>query len=227
MRTACRGSKSPRFGCHPDVNRNTSEASLGPPSSRTTVSGQPQRRSAIRASPLRDPRSVRPTAAVRCAKVRPASRPAGHSESGWSDNVSADVERTPDSTSSSENLTQTFRTQRPRKPRRRPDGRWPGCRPQSVPAPQGTDTNGSAPETVADTCGRMPPARPPRRAVTPKTAEVDTQSNLCSTACWLPRVPGTLRSWIQPTQDGKSSGPFTTRSLQTATPPPFVSSPRL
>jgi hypothetical protein len=52
------------------------------------------------------PRPVRPTAAVRCAKVRSASRPADHSESGWSDNVSADVERTPDSTSSSENLTQ-------------------------------------------------------------------------------------------------------------------------
>jgi hypothetical protein len=58
--------------------------------------------------------------------------------------------------------------------RRWPDGRWPGCRPQSVPAPQGTDTNGSAPEAVADTYGRTPPARPPRRAVTPETTEVDT-----------------------------------------------------
>ena len=127
MRTACRGSKGPRFGCHPDVNRNS---------------------------------------------------------------------------------------------RRRPDGRWPGCRPQSVPAPQGTDTNGSAPETVADTCGRTPPARPPRRAVTPKTTEVFDCVLVAS-------CPGTLRSWIQPTQDGKSSGPFTTRSPQTATPPPFASSPRL
>ena len=62
------------------------------------------------------PRSVIPTAAVRCAKVQSASRPAGHSESGWSDNVSADVERTPDSTSSTENLTQTFRSRRPRIP---------------------------------------------------------------------------------------------------------------
>jgi MerR, DNA binding len=76
-----------------------SEASLGPPSSRTAVIGKPQRRSAIRASSIRDPRSVRPTAAVRCAEVRSASRPAGHSESGWSDEVSADVERTPDTTS--------------------------------------------------------------------------------------------------------------------------------
>jgi hypothetical protein len=41
-------------------------------------------------------------------------RPAGHPESGWSDKVSADVERTPDSTSSSKNLTQTFRSQRPK-----------------------------------------------------------------------------------------------------------------
>jgi hypothetical protein len=74
-------------------------------------------------------------AAVRCAKARSASRPAGHSESGWSDNVSADVERTPDATSSSQNLTQTFRSRRPRiptpLPRRRsepvaPDGAVPG-----------------------------------------------------------------------------------------------------
>ena len=93
-----------------------SEASLGPPSSRTTVIGKPQWRSAIRANSTRDPRSVRPTAAVRCAEVRSMSRPAGHSESGWSDDVSADVERTPDSTSSSENLTQTFRSRRPRSP---------------------------------------------------------------------------------------------------------------
>ena len=62
------------------------------------------------------PRSVIPTAAVRCAKVQSASRPAGHSESGWSDNVSADVERTPDATSSTENLTQTFSSRRPRIP---------------------------------------------------------------------------------------------------------------
>jgi aldose 1-epimerase len=75
------------------------------------------RRSAIRANSLRDPRSVRPTAAVRCAEVQSASRPAGHSKRGWSDNVSADVERTPDATSSSENLTQTFRSRRPRIPR--------------------------------------------------------------------------------------------------------------
>jgi len=82
------------------------------PSSSASRSG----RSAIRADSLRDPRSVRPTAAVRCAKVQSASRSAGHSESGWSDNVSADVERTPDPTSSSENLTQTFRSRRPRIP---------------------------------------------------------------------------------------------------------------
>jgi hypothetical protein len=34
-------------------------------------------------------RSDRPTAVVSCAEVRSASRPAGHSESGWSDKVSA------------------------------------------------------------------------------------------------------------------------------------------
>jgi hypothetical protein len=75
---------------------------------------QPQRRSAIRACSLRDPRPVRPTAAVRCAEVRSASRPAGHSESGWSDKVSADVERTPDSTSPSQNLPHLFSSQPPR-----------------------------------------------------------------------------------------------------------------
>jgi hypothetical protein len=73
-------------------------------------------RSATRASSLKDPRSVRPTAAVRCAEVRSASRPAGHSESGWSDDVSADVERTPDSTSSSQNLPHVFGSQPPRSP---------------------------------------------------------------------------------------------------------------
>jgi hypothetical protein len=89
---------------------------LGPPRSRPSSSGSRSGRSAIRANSLRDPRSVRPTAAVRCAEVRSASRPAGHAERGWSDNVSADVERTPDATSSSQNLTQTFRSRRPRIP---------------------------------------------------------------------------------------------------------------
>jgi hypothetical protein len=74
------------------------------------VVGKPQQAIGPRANSLKDPRSVRPTAAVRCAKVRSASQSAGHSESGWSDNVSADVERTPDSTPSSENLTQTSRS---------------------------------------------------------------------------------------------------------------------
>jgi hypothetical protein len=114
---------------------STSEASPQTAEVRTWSSASRSGRSAIRASSLRDPRSARPTAAVRCAKVRPASRPAGHSESGWSDNVSANVERTADSTSSSENLTQTSRSRRPRiptpLPRRRsepvaPDGAVPG-----------------------------------------------------------------------------------------------------
>jgi hypothetical protein len=87
---------------------------LRPPRSEQSSSASRSGRSAIRANSLRDPRSVRPTAAVPCAEVRSASRPAGHSESSWSDNVSVDVERTPDSTSSSENLTQTFRSRRPR-----------------------------------------------------------------------------------------------------------------
>ena len=77
----------------PLLDRRSSEASLGPPSGHA-VMGSRSGRSAIRARSGRDPRSVRPTAAVRCAKVRSASRPAGHSESGWSDKVSADVERT-------------------------------------------------------------------------------------------------------------------------------------
>jgi hypothetical protein len=114
--------------------RGTSEASLRPPSPRPPSSASRSGRSAIRASSLRDPRSLRPTAAVRCAEVRSASRPAGHSESGWSDDVSADVERTPDSTSSSQNLPHLFSSQPPRKPslplgrsRRVPgrDGSWP------------------------------------------------------------------------------------------------------
>ncbi len=73
--------------------------------STTIVIGKPQRVIGHQGELTRNLRSVRPTAAVRCAKVRPA----GHSESGWSDDASADVERTADSTSSSENLTPTFR----------------------------------------------------------------------------------------------------------------------
>jgi hypothetical protein len=93
---------------------STSEASPQTAEVPTIVTGSRSGQSAIRANSIKDPRSVRPTAAVRCAEVRSASRPAGHSESGWSDNVSADVERTPDATSSSENLTQTSRTRRPK-----------------------------------------------------------------------------------------------------------------
>ena len=92
---------------------------LGPPRSEPWSSASRSGRSAIRANSLRDPRSVRPTAAVRCAKVRSASRPAGHSESGWSDKVSADVERTTDSTSSSENLSQRPISRAPRRSRDR------------------------------------------------------------------------------------------------------------
>ena len=93
--------------------RPASDRRVPEPPSSVSRSG----RSATRASSLRDSRSLRRTAAVRCAEVRSASRPADHSESGWSDDVSADVERTPDATSSSENLTQTFRSRRPRIPR--------------------------------------------------------------------------------------------------------------
>jgi hypothetical protein len=112
----CRPHPGRRAGTYPQskCGWSTSEASPQTAEVHPSSSASRSERSAIRASSLRNPRSVRPTAAVRCAKVRSASRPAGHSERGWSDNKSADVERTPDATSSSENLTQTFRSRRPR-----------------------------------------------------------------------------------------------------------------
>jgi hypothetical protein len=97
--------------------RFSSEASLGPPSGHAAM-GSRSGRSAIRAKSTKDPRSVRPTAAVRCAKVRSASRPAGHSESGWSDKVSVDVERTRVTLTPGRDFGKATNSQPPRSARR-------------------------------------------------------------------------------------------------------------
>lgn len=94
---------------------STSEACLRPP--RSEPSSSASRTMIDRQGEFTQGPAVCQTDRRRPLRQGPIGFPTGHSESGWSDNVCADVERKPDSTSSSENLTQTFRSQRPRIPR--------------------------------------------------------------------------------------------------------------